>query len=216
MNNEKDYWNNKWKKKPVIYSGRTIKTCKNRINVDVKNFITVNDDILLGIVQSYGLKKDTFNETANECQKYVLKHIKYTSDEVSLNCEEFWQFPFETVASEVGDCEDGAILMASLMIVAGIPNWRVKVAAGTVQQSPIAPQGGHAYCLYLADRDDGSLEWEIHDWCYFEDSNIPTGQKPLAKNGGYNNMYKDVWFTFNNEFTWSNEYTEIEDNRISR
>lgn len=210
----KDYWNNKYKKMPVVYGGRTLKNCQGKVNIDVRNFITVKDNILEAIVEKFNLRKESYNDTAFACQKYVASNLKYASDTITQQCEEFWQFPFETVASGTGDCEDGAILMASLMIVAGIPNWRVKVAAGYVQTAPTAPQGGHAYCIYLADRENNSLEWEIHDWCYSQDTNIPTGKKPLAKNGGFNNRYKDVWFTFNDEFSWSDEICEIKEKRI--
>lgn len=209
-----DYWNNKWKKKPLLYAGRTLKKSNIEIEVDVKNFITTNDNQLKQLIETYGLKKETFNETAHACQKYVCSFLTYTSDNIQDSCPEFWQFPFETLASREGDCEDGAILMASLMINAGIPSWRVKVIGGTVQESPTAPTGGHGYCVYLADREDGTLEWEIHDWCYFEDSETPTGKKPLAKDGGYNQCYRDIWFSFNNEYSWSNELTVIESERI--
>ena len=213
MKDLKDYWNNKWEKKSVIYSGRALRSSRKRIDVDVRNFIVANDDILEDLVERYNLKRPTYNETAHACQKFVVDFIEYKSDEMTSSCEEFWQFPFETVTARAGDCEDGAILMASLMIMAGIPNWRVKVAGGTVRPQPTAPLGGHAYCLFLADREN-SMEWEIHDWCYYEDSNIPTGKKPLAKDGGYNNSYIDIWFTFNNEFAWSNIEVNLEQGRL--
>lgn len=216
MGTQKSYWNNKWKKKSVIYSGRALRNSRERIDVDVRNFIITKDDILKSIVKKYGLKKSTYNETAYACQKFVVDFLTYVDDTVENSCEEFWQFPFETLASKKGDCEDGAILMASLMIHAGIPNWRVKVVGGTVKPQPTAPLGGHAYCIYLADRKDGSMEWEIHDWCYYEDTDTPTGSKPLAKNGGYKNTYIEVWFTFNNEYAWSNEEVKIKEKRIKR
>lgn len=108
-------------------------------------------------------------------------------------------------------CEDFGITMASLMINAGIPAYRVKVAAGFVQAAPGALQGGHAYCIYLADRPDSERgqEWVVNDWCYLEDSKIPQELKPLAKDGGYNGCYKEVWFTFNNEFSWNQTALEI-------
>lgn len=216
MKSQKAYWNNKWRKKSVIYSGRALRHTSQTINVDVRNFIIENDDLLQEIVKNKNLKKKTFNETAHACQKFVVEFLRYAYDSQNNYCEEFWQFPFETIASRFGDCEDGAILMASLMINAGIPNWRVKVAAGTVKPQPTAPLGGHAYCIFLADREDGTMEWEIHDWCYYEDSKIPTGSKPLAKDGGYKNTYIDVWFTFNNQYAWSNEEVNISDKRIKR
>lgn len=216
MGTQKSYWNNKWKKKSVIYSGRALRNSKERIDVDVRNFIITRDDILKSIVKNYDLKKSTYNETAHACQKFVVDYLTYANDNAINSCEEFWQFPFETIVSRKGDCEDGAILMASLMIHAGIPNWRVKVVGGTVKPEPTAPLGGHAYCIYLADRKDGTMEWEIHDWCYYEDTDTPTGSKPLAKDGGYNNTYIEVWFTFNNEYAWSNEEVQIKQKRIKQ
>lgn len=210
MKKSKTYWNNKWEKRDVIYAGRTLRKNDRPIQIDVKNFICANDAILKDIIDRRGLKKKTYNETAHACQKFVVNYMSYIADEQESGVEEFWQFPFETVAAKAGDCEDGAILMASLMINAGIPNWRVKVVAGNVRPQPTAPEGGHAYCIFLADRDNGDMEWEIHDWCYYEDSEIPTGQKPLAKEGGYNHSYTQVWWSFNNEFSWSPEEVQIE------
>jgi transglutaminase-like putative cysteine protease len=211
-----DYWNNKWPKAPILYNGRALRGKKDNISVDVKEFLATNDALLDEVVRKYKLKKLTLNETAWEVQKWVVRFLTYKYDEEANQCPEFWQFPFETLQSQVGDCEDGAILIASLMVASGIPAWRVKIAAGYVQESATAPQGGHAYCLYLADRPDEErkLGWEVHDWCYFEDSKTKTGSKILAKNGGYNNCYKEVWFTFNNEFSWNQKALEIND-RIS-
>ena len=210
----RDYWNNKWEKKSVIYAGRTLKNSNIPIDADVRNFIFANDDMVKNLIEKYDLKKPTFNETAHACQKFVVNFMSYREDELQNACSEFWQFPFETIASKVGDCEDGAILMASLMINAGIPNWRVKVVGGTVKPEPTAPTGGHAWCIYLADRPDGTLDWEIHDWCYFQDSAVPSGRKVLAKDGGYKGIYQSIWFTFNNEFAWTDELTKVE-GRIS-
>jgi len=194
-----DYYNNKWPKAPIIYSGRALRGKRERIGVDVKNFISINDEIINDIVKKYSLQKRTHDDTALAVQKWVVRFLTYKYDDELNLTPEFWQFPFETLQSQHGDCEDGGILIAALCIAAGIPGWRVKVAAGYVQSAPTAPQGGHAYCIYLAD--DG--EWRILDWCYYEDSNTPVKAKPLAKNGGQRNAYKDVWFTFNNEYSWN-------------
>lgn len=205
MLREESYYNNKWKKAPIVYSGRTLKTSNNRIGIDVKTFVTTNDEILKEIITKYRLKKSSHDQTAHAIQKWVVRYLTYKYDSESSNCPEFWQFPFETVQSQIGDCEDGAILIASLCINAGIPPFRVKIAAGYVQSAPTAPQGGHAYAIYLAD--DGN--WRILDWCYYEDSRTPVNRKPLAKNGGYRNCYKDVWFTFNSDYSWNQKSLDI-------
>lgn len=203
-------WNDKWVKSPIIYNGRTLKTANDKIGVDVKNFIKSNDEVLQVVISKYNLKKPTFDETAVAVQQFVVANLAYKNDSETNKVVEYWQFPFESLYSKVGDCEDGAILIASLCINAGIPEWRIKVAAGIVQPSPTAPQGGHGYCIYLAD----DQEWRILDWCYYEDSKLPIIEKPLAKNGGQLNSYKQTWFTFNSQYSW-NQTSLILNNRIA-
>jgi hypothetical protein len=150
------------------------------------------------------------------------KVLTYAYDDEKYDAPDYWLFPFESVAAGFGDCEDGAILIAALAINAGIPNYKVKVACGYVCSGNISGDtydtlkhsngkcdgqscGGHAYCIYLASDN----EWRIIDWCYWADYNTSMLQKPLAKNGGYNNYYKDIWFTFNNEYSWNQKSLNI-------
>ena len=219
-----DYWNNKWEKAPIIYTGRALrgKDYYKQIDADVKSFIKNNDAILYHVINQAQLKKETFNETALTVQDFVNGFFKYKFDEETSDCPEFWQFPFESIQSGIGDCEDGAILTASLLINANIPSWRVKVAGGGVLTDPVsAPSdtelGGHAWCLYLADRPDSKrgLEWVILDWCYAQDPEVPIEEKPLAKDGGQQGGYKETWFTFNDEYSWALDLTQIPTGRIS-
>lgn len=209
---DKNYWDNKWKQSPVVYNGRALRGKSDRIAVDVKSFIIDNDEMLQQIISRYNLKKGNYDDTALAIQQWVVKFLTYKYDEESVNVPEFWQFPFETLQSEIGDCEDGAILITALLINTGVPAWRTKVAAGYVQSSPTAPQGGHAYNIYLAD--DG--EWRVLDWCYYQDSHVQVKDKPLAKNGGQKNSYKDTWFTFNNEHAWAGSSIKVFDSRMSK
>ena len=221
-----DYWNAKWVMQPIIYTGRALRgeAYNKQIDVDVKAFIKDNDEILNHVIDEAKLKKSTFNETAHACQKFVNDFLAYKFDEETADCVEFWQFPFETIQSGIGDCEDGAILTAALCINAGIPSWRVKSAGGTVLADITAPAtdesnlGGHGWCLYLADRADSErgLEWVILDWCYLQDPQLKIEDKPLARDGGHENAYKEVWFTYNDEYSWAPEQIEITESRISK
>ena len=229
---EKDYgkynskfWNTKWKTAPIIYTGRALrgKSYKKQIDVDVKAFIKENDAILWHVITQAGLREDTPNETALRIQNFVCNFLMYKYDNETVDCPEFWLFPFESIQSEIGDCEDGAILIASLLINAGIPSWRVKVCAAQVFADPVfAPSdtdlGGHAYCIYLADREESErkLEWVILDWCYLQDPEIPIEEKPLARNGGQEGAYREVWFTFNDEKSWAQSSFEVREGRISK
>ncbi len=220
-----EYWNNKWEKAPIIYTGRALRAevYKKQIDVDVKAFIKKNDAILWHVVTQIGLRKETPNETALAIQNFVCNFLKYKYDDLTAEVPEFWLFPFESIQAEIGDCEDGAILIAALLINAGIPSWRVKVSAAEVLADPIfAPSdselGGHAYCLYLADRPESErkLEWVILDWCYLQDPEVPIEKKPLAGDGGTEGAYKDVLFTFNDEYSWAQTALEVKEGRISQ
>ncbi|MHA2039554.1 MAG: DUF4332 domain-containing protein [Promethearchaeota archaeon] len=220
-----EYWNNKWNTAPIIYTGRALRgeSYKKQIDADVKAFIKDNDAILWHVITQAKLRKDTANETALTIQNFVCNFLKYKYDDETVDCPEFWLFPFESIQSEIGDCEDGAILIAALLINAGIPNWRVKVCAAQVFADPVfAPSdtelGGHAYCIYLADREESErkLEWVILDWCYLQDPEVSIEKKPLARNGGQEGAYQEVWFTFNNENSWSQSSFEVREGRISK
>jgi len=241
---KKQYWDNKWPKTDISYYGRILKYESNiqtyfwngwQVAVDVKNFILDNDQVMKYIINTYNLKKSTYDETVWAIQKFVCegtmkafyanglyecytasglledylarpkKVLTYTFDDEKYDAPEYWLFPFETVAGGFGDCEDGALLIASLAINAGVPNYRIKVACGNVDNGTKEGSGGHAYCIYLASDD----EWRIIDWCYYADFNISVLQKPLSKNGGQGGFYKDVWFTFNNEFAWNQKSLAI-------
>lgn len=181
------YWNNKYPSSPVIYSGRSPRVKADSFGIDVTEFLTTHDVILKQIVNDYNLVKSTANDTALAVQRWVVSFLTYVDDSKGKGTPECWQFPFETVQQGIGDCEDGAILTANLLINAGIPTWRVKVAAGYVQEAPTAPQGGHAYCLYLADvpTDEKKLAWKILDWCIVDNRRTiiqtPNGGKRISE-----------------------------------
>ena len=118
-----EYWNAKWERSPIIYRGRALRGehYNKMISIDVRTFIDREDEIIRRVIDAKNLLKSNYNETALECQKFVCEFLTYKYDEVNVECPEFWQFPFETLQSTVGDCEDGAILTAGLIINAGIP-----------------------------------------------------------------------------------------------
>jgi hypothetical protein len=220
-----EYWNDKWVTAPIIYTGRALRgeSYNKQIDVDVKTFIKKNDAILWHVLTQLELRKETPNDTALAVQNFVCNFLKYKYDDIASDCPEFWLFPFEAIQSEIGDCEDGAILIASLLINAGVPSWRVKVCAAQVMADPVfAPSdeelGGHAYCIYLADRPESErkLEWVILDWCYLQDPEVSIEDKPLARNGGTEGAYREIWFTFNDDQSYAQSSFEVKEGRISK
>lgn len=199
------YWNEKHPQQKVIYSGRSITSAGKLISLplDVRVLISANDALLQQVIEENNLKADSYDETMWRIQKWVVANLKYVGDDQNEGVSEYWQFPFETISLGIGDCEDGAVLTASLALNAGIPSFRVRVAAGYVQPGPQAELGGHGYCVYLRESDD---EFVILDWCYLSDQQIAVKDKPLVK---FNAYYKEVWFSFNNLLSWGNKEFEL-------
>jgi hypothetical protein len=206
------FWNEKHPKQKVIYSGRSISkkcgTCGqfsplSGLKLDVRNMIASNDELLQEIIRNNNLKASTHDETM--IQRWVCNNLKYIYDQQNQGALEHWQFPFETIASGFGDCEDGAILMASLAINAGIPAFRVRVTAGLVKPHEVtAPEGGHGYLSYLREFDN---QFCVVDWCFYGDPQVEIKDKPIIKN---NPLYREVWFSFNHLHSWSHKEFEIE------
>lgn len=106
------------------------------------------------------------------------------------------------------NCEDGAILLASMMINAGVPKYRVKVAAGLVDDFN-GGTGGHAYCIYKRESDD---RWVTLDWCYLANTKAVKDRTPLKEN----EHYKEIWFTFNDQFSWTEQPLELKTKRLKQ
>ena len=198
--NISDYWNNKHPKRSIIYQGRAIRGYDKRIPIDVRNMIFEDDDLLKGVTKGFSGRSN--DELAWSCQRWIVRNIRYVGDKEKTGIEECWQYPNETLVTLTGDCEDGAILMASLMLNCGIPSWRVRVTAGLVKSGKGAETGGHAYVTYCRESDNN---WVILDWCYYEDSARSIKDKPIFNKVS---MYKEIWFSFNNLYSWSNKIYE--------
>lgn len=205
----KNYWDNKYPKNQIIYKSRYVPkktdsdTTLINIDVDVKTMFAPNDEIIKNLIKNNNIGGETNDEKMWNIQKWVVQNIKYIGDNLNEGFVEYWQFPFETITFKNGDCEDGAILIGSMAINMGIPAFRIRVVAGLVQPQPTAPMGGHGYVAYLRESDN---QWVAIDWCYLEDSRTPISEKPILKN---NFPYKEIWFTFNNEYSWSHKELEF-------
>jgi predicted transglutaminase-like cysteine proteinase len=142
------------------------------------------------------LKKSNQNDDdlALEVLKFVKKKLTYNSDQNLHNKLEYWQDPEYTFQKNTGDCEDGALLIASLLRIAGVPAYKVKICAGWVKTSN--GKSGHAYCIYLAENN----KWYVLDWCYYGNQSINYFKKKPHKDLS---NYQEVWWTFNDKYAWS-------------
>lgn len=108
---------------------------------------------------------DTNDEKMFKIEQWVQNNITYVSDIENYGQTELWAYPTVTLNKKTGDCEDGAFLMHSLALHAGIPPNRLRTYGGLVYADAYgATTGGHAWTAYKRESDD---EWIITDWSYW-------------------------------------------------
>lgn len=201
---QETYWNDERHPKIIkMYRGRLMHRGWLRratpYEQDVRTFLRVRDARLERIVtDALFVKPETpVDAILQRIQAWVISRITYVGDSKSWFTPEYWQTVDETMLLGAGDCEDGAILIASLMLHCGIAPWRVRVNAGWVQAGKGAAQGGHAYAVYC----DGE-QWYPIDWCYLPEVSEEIKQRRPLKQIP---EYQDVWWSFNNVYAWSDE-----------
>ena len=184
---------------PILYIGRCEFNSKQQVATDVKTYIMPNDLIVQAVVKKHGFSIVDNDTAVYNIQRWLMGFITYVTDQREDGVPEFWNFPFETLQRPLGDCDEGAILMATMMIASGVPSERVRVVAGNVRENANSPWEGHCYCAYKASDD----QWRIIDWCFLADPQLRPLQKPLAKDGGTNGCYGEAWFVFNDQGSWA-------------
>lgn len=196
------YWNSKYPKQTITYSGRCLPNQIDRtFEVDVRVFFTPYDQQLTDIVNRSWigigkLNEGTNDEKALKCLKWVRANFTYDSDKTVTGLSEFWMFPFEALKYKRGDCDDGAILLSNLMLVAGVPYWRIRLNAGDVEG------GGHCYVTLCRETDN---QFVCLDWCYNYTDN-PVKDRPLHKD---ERDYYSIWFSWNLRYVFGKMETMV-------
>ncbi len=106
---------------------------------------------------------------------WVVKNIQYKSDEDNYGYEELWAAPTMTLFKKSGDCEDGAFLIHSLALNAGVPASRLRTYGGLVKAGVGAATGGHGWTAYQRETDN---EWVVFDFSYYP-NNLSASSRPL-------------------------------------
>ena len=128
--------------------------------------------------------------------RWVLQNFPYRTDEDNYGYDEIWVPPTFSLAQGSGDCEDGAFLIHSLLLHAGIDHNRIRTYGGFVDAGEGAASGGHAWTAYRRESDD---EWVVLDSSYYPNM-LHVDDRPRMKD---QSMYVDNFFYFN-RFVWTN------------
>jgi len=101
-------------------------------------------------------ERDRNDSKVYKIEKWVRDNVRYHSDNKQFNMNERWTLPMETLQRRKGDCEDGAILIMSFAVTAGIPADRLRLYAPIVTSN-----GMHASVAYRRESDD---QWVWVEW----------------------------------------------------
>lgn len=145
---------------------------------------------------------DSNDEKAYRITQWVIDNIEYQSDIETYGREEYWAYPAMTMTYKAGDCEDGAFLIHSLMLNAGVPPERIRTYGGYVSAGAGARTGGHGWTAYRRETDD---EWVVLDWCYFPSRETVDERIPMKEDAKYIDDYFFVMLTETIETPYSNK-----------
>jgi len=204
----KDYWDERKPKADILYTGRPLPHSSANVDVDVKLFITPQDCTITNWVASTGVKV----RNPEKCNADILRiykidrgEFKYAYDQQSFGFNEVWLFPYELNIKGSGDCEDNSHRIASRLIAAGVPSWRVRVVCGMTFGGI-----GHSTVYVLAD--DYSSWVHINSTTPLEYKNPVNGlslldtddllKLPKSNNSKDVMGIRDVWFSFNDYASW--------------
>jgi len=188
-------WDHAWPRSPITY------VTEGKHKHDVRNLVLTKSYILRKVLNRYTTLSN--DDKALAILKYVGKRIKYVSDSSKFNMPEFWQNPELTFQDKTGDCEDGALLIISLLRLLDVPAYKLKVCAGWVQDPRNkGKKVGHAYVIYLAEDEN----WYVLDWCYWFSESVKAFKK---KRHSLLDKYEDIWWTFNDQHTWTQKNTTL-------
>lgn len=188
-------WRSKFSIRPIFYRAQ------NGNPRDVRTFLFDDSYILEAYVKYYKLKGVNDEDTMINILFWVQDHLHYVGDMINKGQVEYWQNPEDTIITMRGDCEDGAILIKSLSLVAGVPDWKVKILAGEVVG------GGHAYCTFIR-YDETQV---ILDWCYWP-NRLPISHRKKRED---EENYKDVWFSFDKRHSYAPKPLEYSNSKIT-
>lgn len=196
------YWNNRRPEAKIKYVGRLRPTDKTAYAIDVRNFIQPYD---YEITDDLANNKLTEPTSLQEMSLQIYKHhqkkwLNYALDQQSVGVPEYWMFPSEMreliSSGRGGDCDDYSNSLASYLVAAGLPYWRVRVAAGMTYSGI-----GHATVYVLSD------DYKV--WRHFNStapaSSIPNSFDELPQSGNSSDLMgiQHYWFSYNQQHAFS-------------
>jgi len=143
---------------------------------------------------------DSDDVKMEKIQRWV---VEYKSDMDQYGYEELWVPPVMVLRTRQGDCEDGAFLIMSLGLNAGVDPSRLRMYGGFVDAGQGADSGSHGWVAYRRESDN---EWVAVDFSYYPDLKPMDDRTPLKND----KKYVDDYFYITNQYV----VTTPDSNRI--
>jgi len=183
--------------KMEFINGKKIEN-QNTINENRK-YLQYPNDIIKNLANVIVKPNDSNDVKAYKILSWVQDNIEYRSDLKNYGKSEHWAKPTETLNMMSGDCEDGAFLIHSLMLNAGISWERIRTYGGEVFAGIGAATGGHGWTAYSRETDN---EWVVLDWCYYANDKEIADRTPMSDD----HKYIDDWFYITTHKTTETPY----------
>ena len=143
---------------------------------------------------------DSDDVKMEKIHRWVVENIEYMSDQDQYGYPELWVPPIMLLRTRKGDCEDGAFLIMSLGLNAGVDPKRLRMYGGFVDAGRGAPSGSHGWLAYRRESDN---EWVALDFSYYPDLGPMDYKTPLKDDM----KYVDDYFFFTNHYIVVTENT---------
>lgn len=191
----------------LTYTGRVFPNSSNKMDVPIQLFIDTNDPVIKKDVKDYGLEVSNqfvCNDKILEIYKFTRNNprnpYRYEQDSANIGIPEFWLFPFELRFAGKGDCDDWGNELASYLLTSGVPSFRVRCVAGNCRGYNGT---GHLTVYVLGD--------DLKTWYHVNSTTPPSMLTAIKKLESLPNSQddkdligiKNVWFSYNNEYCWS-------------
>lgn len=157
---------------------------------DYERYLEYPNRNITRLVNSIVARSDSNDEKVYKIEQWVINNIEYALDIHNYGMNEYWATPSLTLLRQRGDCEDGAFLLHSLALHAGVPIDRLRTYGGFVElEEGIPLLGGHGWTAYRRESDD---EWIEVDWCYYPTDTLLTERTAMK----HDSKYVDDFFYF--------------------
>jgi len=90
-------------------------------------------------------------EKLESVNRFFNRRIRWVEDPVLWQQDDYWASLLETLAQEAGDCEDFAIAKYVSLLVAGVPERKLRLTYVRMQRSLGAEPEAHMILAYYAD-----------------------------------------------------------------